>query len=134
MTSRFFWHVIAPAVFLAALALSLFGCGKSDTGNPASVAARPPFTVPVLVAGKSMLPTFGDGELVTLEICPFSALRGNDTVVYWHDGIREYIHHRLDGRDDTGRWVTRGDNNGNIDRGHMTSDEFVGRTHKLAFP
>lgn len=78
-----------------------------------------------------MLPTFAVEETVALDLCPFSALRARDTVIYWHE-TGQFVHHRLSHRDDlTMKWITQGDNNPTHDTGRMTSDEFVGRTHKL---
>lgn len=116
------------ASFMLWLALAAFGCSRqADAVAP----AHPVFVAKADSIGTSMLPTFGVAETVALELCAFSDLKAGDTVVYWHDGGRLWVHHRLEGRDQTGRWVTRGDNNPNIDRGHMTSDEFIGRTKKL---
>ncbi len=79
-----------------------------------------------------MLPTFGMSEDFALELCSFSDLKGGDTIVFWHSGVSLYVHHRLDHIDSTtGRWITRGDNNPSVDRGIVSSDQFVGRTHKL---
>lgn len=93
--------------------------------------SRPVFVCQVRTNGPSMYPTFGVNETVDLELCAFGDLRGNDTVIYWHSETRQWVHHRLQYRDDSGQWVTRGDNNGGNDRGHVTADEFVGRTHKM---
>lgn len=107
------------------------GCGKSDPSTAAS-STRPPFVAKADSAGTSMLPTFAVRETVALELCAYSALRGNDTVIRWDPIIKQFVHHRLESRDATGLWTTRGDNNPGADRGHMTADTFIGRTHKLA--
>lgn len=79
-----------------------------------------------------MLPTFSVVEMVALELCSFDDLRPGDTVIYWHDGISSYVHHRLILREDTtNRWKAKGDNNAGLDTGLVTRDVFVGRTHKL---
>lgn len=79
-----------------------------------------------------MLPTFAEAEVVTLELCRFDELRAGDTVIFWHEGVRGYIHHRLSHRDETtNRWRTKGDNNATADTGLLTPSVFVGRTHKL---
>ena len=79
-----------------------------------------------------MLPTFAASEVVTIEHCDFSDLRPGDTVIYWHGGVRGYIHHRVFQRDEvTNRWKTKGDNNAGMDTGLLTRDVFVGRTHKF---
>lgn len=125
--------ILVTALVLSALLWST-GCSKSDPTpiNPAPrTAARPPFKATAFSVGTSMLPTFGEVELVQLELCGFGELRTGDTVIFWHDRFETYAHHRLIGRDETGHWLTQGDNNPSRDRGNMTSDEFVGRTHKL---
>lgn len=117
------------ALPLLAALLLLAACGQREPAAP----SHPPFTTTARTVGRSMLPTFGETETVQLELCRFADLRTGDTVIYWHDGVRQFIHHRLiqrDARD--GRWLTRGDNNPGQDIGRFTSDEFVGRTHKLA--
>lgn len=109
----------------------LAGCGKPESPS-ARPADRPVFLARAETVGTSMLPTFSERETVGLELCAFSDLRPRDTVIYWHDGARQYIHHRLLYRDQTdGRWVTGGDNNPGRDSGRMTADEFIGRTRKL---
>lgn len=86
----------------------------------------------VLVGGTSMLPTYAEAEVVALELCRFEDLRAGDSIIYWHEGVRAYIHHRLASRDDvTNRWKAKGDNNANLDTGLVTPSVFVGRTHKL---
>lgn len=77
-----------------------------------------------------MLPTYGN-EWVRLELCDYSEVGAGDTVVFFHDGVGGYVHHRLQQRDATGRWITAGDNNPGIDRGRVSRDDFVGRTSKL---
>jgi len=117
------------ALLVAALVLPfcVAGCSQSATS-----ADRPAFVCTAQSAGTSMLPTFSEWETVRLELCKFSDLRAGDTVIYWHDGMRMWVHHRLTHRDAIdGRWHTRGDNNAWPDPGRMTSDEFIGRTHKL---
>ena len=107
----------------------LVGCTPHESAPDTS---RPTFRSWVLVNGKSMLPTFAESEVVTIEHCDFSDLRPGDTVIYWHEGVRGYIHHRVFQRDElTGRWKTKGDNNAGMDTGLLTRDVFVGRTHKF---
>ena len=107
----------------------LAGCAPRE---PKPDASRPPFRSWALVTGESMLPTFAASEVVTIEHCDFSDLRPGDTVIYWHGGVRGYIHHRVFQRDEvTNRWKTKGDNNAGMDTGLLTRDVFVGRTHKF---
>jgi hypothetical protein len=110
------------------LALVVAGCGKQPESPAAS---HPAFRARVLCVGKSMLPTYGESEWVEVEFCHYEDLRGGDTVIRWDPVLRIFVHHRLEFRNETGKWQTRGDNNGGSDRGVMTPDEFVGRTHKL---
>lgn len=105
-------------------ALAFLGCSKQE------VASRPPFVVYTQVVGDSMLPTYKSGEIVTLELCDYQSVGAGATVIFWHEEIKTFLHHRLVGRDHTGRWITRGDNNPGIDRGHMSRADFVGRTRK----
>lgn len=99
----------------------------------AAAPSRPVFIGMARTVGSSMLPTFGVSETVGLELCAFGDLRGNDTVIYWHSETQQWVHHRLQYRDDvSGLWITRGDHNPGQDTGRMTSDEFVGRTHKMS--
>ena len=117
----------AATVLIFTLALGTGGCGR----QPEPV-ARPPFRSETWSIGTSMLPAFAVVERVQLEHCRFTDLVPGDTVIYWHDQTRQYVHHRLDRRDDrTNRWITRGDNNPGQDTGLMLSNEFIGRTHKL---
>lgn len=115
---------------VAILVAGLFaGCGRQEQSTQSN---RPAFRAMALTTGSSMLPTFAESEVVTIELCKMSDLRAGDTVIFWHDGIAGYVHHRLVRRDDTtNRWITKGDNNQFQDRGLMTADEFVGRTHKF---
>ena len=116
-------------VAIVLIAWSLAGCGDASA---AGSAGRPAFVAQAWCKGTSMLPAFKDGEMVGVELCRFSDLHTGDTVIYWHNETKQYIHHRIFQWSDTrGRWVTKGDNNPNYDRGFMSSDEFVGRTHKL---
>jgi hypothetical protein len=110
------------------LCLSLLAACSRDEATPSN---RPSFRANALAHGKSMLPTFAEVEFVEVELCRFGDLRANDTVIFWHDGAKRFVHHRLVERDATGRWVSRGDNNALNDAGHITADEFVGRTHKI---
>lgn len=120
----------ARGTVLALAALYFAGCGRAP--DSATSADRPPLRARIVCTGSSMLPTFAVVEEVQLELCAFSDLRARDTVIFWHDQSRQWVHHRLDYRDPRdGRWVTRGDNNRGVDTGRMTSDEFAGRTHKL---
>lgn len=113
---------------LIALQVALLMTGCNRQAEP----ARPVFTAMANSAGTSMQPTFAEREVVALELCPWDELRTGDTVIYWHDLTGQYIHHRIDSYDrNSGRWITRGDNNPGQDTGRMTSDEFIGRTHKL---
>lgn len=109
--------------------LVLLGCSKSPES---ASSARPVFTAKALCIGQSMLPEFSEQEWVNLELCPFSALRTGDTIIYWNNEVRLFVHHRLIQRDATdGLWLARGDNNAGRDVGRVTADEFVGRTHKF---
>jgi len=74
-----------------------------------------------------MLPDFKSGDFVSVEFCHFEDVAAGESVIFWHGGVRDYVHHRTVERDYTGRWVTRGDNNPTIDTGRMTSADFVGR-------
>lgn len=114
----------------AVIAAALSGCGDRPSAREWAE-KRPPFTATAISVGRSMLPTFGVFEQVRLELCRYSDLGAGDTVIYWHDGTRQYIHHRLQYRGPEGRWITAGDNNPAHDTGLFTADEFVGRTHKL---
>lgn len=117
--------LIGPIV---ALALLLAACGRQE--QPVAP-ERPAFVARALCVGRSMLPTFGEREEVQIELCRYEQLQGGDTVIRWDPVLKIFIHHRLEYRNETGRWQTRGDNNGGSDRGVMTPEEFVGRTHKL---
>lgn len=113
----------------AGLVALVTGCGKPQT--PAAP-ARPAFVAMAQSAGTSMLPLFAERETVALELCRFSDLAPGNTVIFWHDGTQQYVHHELWFRNERdGRWHTRGINNPRLDTGRMTSDEFVGRTRKL---
>jgi hypothetical protein len=115
---------------VAGAALLLAACSREDA--PGAPTDRPPYRATTISTGTSMLPTFAEVEVVQLELCDFGDLRTGDTVIFWHDRLRLYAHHRLVRRDPvTNRWITQGDNNAFPDRGAMTADEFVGRTHKL---
>lgn len=108
--------------------LALSGCGKSEPETK-----RPAFVAEAQTAGTSMLPTFGETDRVLLELCRVEDLRVGDTLIFWHPESQVFVHHRLDHRDPTtGLFRTRGDNNGNHDRGFFTPSNFVGRTHKIA--
>lgn len=109
-----------------AIALMLAGCGKSE---PAPT--RPVFVARITLTGTSMLPLFQDGEEAALELCQYGDLRGGDPVAFWNSISGKYTNHVLVRRDATGRWITQGLNNPGVDRGHMDSTEFVGRTRKL---
>jgi hypothetical protein len=121
--------IISTAVLLGALG----GCGKQPTESGRQITpGRPTYTAETLSVGQSMLPNFGEVERVRLELCAYSDLAARDTVIFWHDRTRQYVHHRLIERDAvTNRWITRGVNNRGADTGLMTADEFIGRTHKL---
>jgi signal peptidase I len=103
--------------------LAFAGCEQPE--------GRPAFTGMALASGTSMLPTFGSPEVVSLQLCSFDDLLPGDTVVFWHDGIRDFVHHRLVRRDNAGHWICQGDNNPNPDNVRMTREDFVGRTGKL---
>ncbi len=117
--------------FAAAALLSFAACSRTDPA-PAAEPGRPPFFATTTQAGTSMLPTFDKFEVIRLEVCRLEDCAARDTVVYWHRGTKQYVHHRLDSRDPTtGLWRARGDNNPGLDSGFVTADVFVGRTHKL---
>jgi hypothetical protein len=78
-----------------------------------------------------MLPTFDEAEGIEYEFCSYSDLRARDTVVFWHEAAGCWAHHRLMYRDETGGWITKGDNNASADLGTMRAYEFAARTHKL---
>jgi len=116
-------------LFAAALLLALSAC--SDSSKPA-VAPRPVFVAEAQSIGTSMLPTFGEKEQVALELCRVEDLVPGNTIIFWHEETRQFVHHRLEHRDPTtGLFRTRGDNNPNHDRGFFTPSNFVGRTHRL---
>ncbi len=124
-----FLQLLAAAA-LVALSLAFNGCGKSEA--PAAAAApRPAFVALATTAGTSMAPTFGTSETVRLELCRYGDLKGNDTVIRWDPIFSLFVHHRLLHRNETGLWVTAGDNNAGPDRGVMSPEHFVGCTHKL---
>jgi signal peptidase I len=113
--------------FVLLIAVLSGGCGKSEPTKP-----RQTFTAMAEVRGTSMLPTFSDREIVALELCAWNEIGAGDTIIFWNGISREYNHHRIDRFDHlSGRWITRGDNNGGQDMGRMSRDEFVGRTKKL---
>lgn len=120
--------ILQISIVLAFCAGALCGCAPSD----APKRARPALLVTVSTVGFSMLPTFANGEAVRMELCGFDDLAPGDTVIYWHEGVSAYVHHRLILREDTtNRWKAKGDNNAGLDTGLVTRDVFVGRTHKL---
>lgn len=124
------WVSLGVGLLCVATLLWPTGCAKRDAAGTA--ASRPAYRFTTVTTGRSMLPTFGEAEVVMVELCRFGDLRTGDTVIYWHDGTRQFVHHRLMQRDATdGRWLCRGDNNPGQDTGRFTADEFVGRTHKL---
>jgi hypothetical protein len=111
--------------------LAFAACSRTEPAQ-APEQGRPPFFAFTNQAGTSMLPTFGGFEVIRLEVCRLEDCAARDTVIYWHRGTKQYVHHRLDSRDPTtGLWRARGDNNPGLDSGFVTADVFVGRTHKL---
>lgn len=123
--------LVSLAVLALCVACVLWstGCSKSPD---ASAATHPAFTFTALTQGKSMLPTFGEVELVQVELCRFSDLRTGDTVIYWNNEVQMFVHHRLIQRSEPDNlWLARGDNNAGRDVGRVTADEFIGRTHKI---
>jgi len=116
-------------VLLAAILVVAGACSRNE---PQPAPARPPFYALTNVNGTSMLPTFAEFEVIRLEVCRLEDCAARDTVIYWHRGLKSFVHHRLEARDDTtGLWKARGDNNPGLDSGFVTADVFVGRTHKL---
>lgn len=115
--------LFGAALLLGILLLLLAGCSKTPPPAP-----RPAFRALAQAMGDSMLPTFKSGDFVSVELCRFEDVGAGDTVIYWHEATKAYVHHRAVQRDMTGLWITRGDNNPTIDTGHMSSAQFVGRT------
>ncbi len=128
--------VVALIAAMAWLAVNLAGCAKPGEATQAhQSAARPPFRSMAHVTGTSMLPAYGTDEWVNLDHVPFNELKTGDTVIYWNEQAGDYRHHRIDSWDrTTGRWIIKGDNNPNVDRGIMSPDQFEGRTSKLFSP
>lgn len=120
--------VFLVGILLICWGVVLSGCAKRE---PQAVATRPAFVAEVNCYGTSMLPAFQDGERIRVEFCRYDDLKGGQTVIRWDGEVKLFVHHRALYRNETGRWVTRGDNNASVDRGVMTPEEFVGRTHKL---
>ena len=115
--------LFGAALLLGILLLIMAGCSKAPSPAP-----RPAFRALAQVAGDSMLPTFKSGDFISVEFCRFDEVASGETVIFWHDGTHAYVHHRTSHRDETGRWVTRGDNNPGADSGRMSAPDFVGRT------
>jgi hypothetical protein len=115
--------------FLLALALLLAGCGQ-QADQPRT--PRPAFRGMVTAWGNSMLPAFKDGETIGTEFCRVEDIGLGDTVIFWSEAVGTYVHHSIDHWDvKLGRWVTKGLANPGVDRGYVTSENFVCRTHKL---
>lgn len=127
---RHLWPIPSRLAVLCAAIGVLCGCAPREAAE--ATQPRPALRAMVFVGGSSMLPTYAESEVVTLELCRFDELRAGDTIIYWHEGTRGYIHHRLFQRDAvTNRWKAKGDNNVGLDTGLVTPSVFVGRTHKL---
>lgn len=81
-------------------------------------------TTYVTTQGTSMEPRFHTGDLAVLT--PASSYGVGDVVAYRSEALHTIVMHRIVSMDGD-RFVTKGDNNGWVDRDHPTRDEILGR-------
>lgn len=125
-------RLLAALALLAAPALAADGPRSAVSLDTALADARrladakPGLSV-VRVAGRSMLPYFGDGAVLVIRPTTAAKLQTGMIVVYTNR-IGETVAHRIIASDDEG-WIAQGYNNGRPDSTRVTDANLLGAVY-----